>query len=63
MLVTDSFQKNHIPRSEAMSLGIFNVNNIEASRVTLSRGYHSYATQVVPTSHHAKIAGFKFQKI
>lgn len=46
-----------------MSLRVFNVDDIEASWVTLSVGDDTYTTQIVATCNHAEVTCFKFDEL
>jgi len=46
-----------------MTKGIFNVDDIERTWVSLPRGDHTNTPQVVATSNEAKVASFEFEEI
>ena len=51
------------PSGEGVAVGVLNVDDVERSRVSLSRHDGSHSASVPPSSHHAQVAGIKLDSV
>jgi len=51
------------PGGETMSLGVLDVNDVKATRMSLARGDDTNTPQVVAACHHAEVPGFEFDEV
>merc|ERR1711899_371689 len=51
------------PSGESVAVGVLDVDDVERSRVSLSRHDGSHSASVPPSSHHAQVAGIKLDSV
>lgn len=52
-----------VPSGEGVAQAVLDVNDVEATHVSLSRRDHTNTTQVVAAGHHAQVSGLELDEI